>query len=290
MRIRTVGLRAGLALALLAGGCGGSGGGGGGAATLQELLVLDAANTIWRFAPSAPGTPLGSFAVGGLAAGNVLVGIDVRPGTGQLYGLAVDANGTGVTAQLVSIETFTGAATPVGPAHVLSAGAPDAGYGFDFNPTLDRIRIVNSADVNIRLTASTGALAGTDAAINPAGQQIEGIAYDRNTPGGGASDTTLYAINPVTAQLVTIGGINGSPSPNTGTLLNPLPLGTGIDSISPVSFDVFGTDEAFAIFDGDPGGATSMNVYRVTLATGTATLVGPLGPGPTMPVRGLALR
>jgi hypothetical protein len=52
----------------------------------------------------------------------------------------------------------------------------------------------------------------------PAGNQIEGVAYDRNFDTGlaVANRTTLYGISVTNSSLVTIGGINQSPSPNGG--------------------------------------------------------------------------
>jgi hypothetical protein len=148
---------------------------------------------------------------------------------------------------------------------------------------------VSSGDVSFRVNPVTGNLVMVDTAITPAGQKIAAIAYDRNTPGTPGSDTTLYAINAQTAQLQTIGGIDGLPSPNLGTLQNPLPLGVGIDASGTAALDILGVDQAFAIFDGDSSPGVATGLYTINLATGAATLVGALV-GPTLPVRGMALR
>src|SRR5262249_32892052 len=152
-----------------------------------------------------------------LPAGQLLVGIDFRPRTGQLYGMSVDGAGAGTNGRLYTINPLTGAFTQVGAAFTIPVAG--VGYGFDFNPTVDRIRAVNHGNANFRLNPNNGTIAGVDPMINPAGQMIDSAAYDRNFDGQlGASGTTLYTINPVTARLQTQGGVNQNPSPNTGTL------------------------------------------------------------------------
>jgi hypothetical protein len=39
-------------------------------------------------------------------------------------------------------------------------------FGFDFNPTVDRIRVQSDADQNLRLNPATGALAATDTTLS----------------------------------------------------------------------------------------------------------------------------
>src|SRR5688572_8391490 len=76
--------------------------------------------------------------VSGLQTNETLVGIDIRPATGQLYGL-------GTTGQLYTINPANGAATAVGS----GTGALNGfNFGFDFNPTIDRIRNVSETNKN----------------------------------------------------------------------------------------------------------------------------------------------
>ena len=39
-------------------------------------------------------------------------------------------------------------------------------FGFDFNPTVDRIRVVSDTGQNLRLNPDTGAVAAVDGALN----------------------------------------------------------------------------------------------------------------------------
>src|SRR4051794_36076239 len=95
-------------------------------------------SSLVTFDLATPGTAASSVTITGLTAGQTLVGIDIRPANGVLYGLAVNA-ATDV-ASLYTISTTIGVATLVGS---FTAGfdLPPSDYGFDFNPTVDRIRV-----------------------------------------------------------------------------------------------------------------------------------------------------
>src|SRR5690242_21491501 len=74
-----------------------------------------------------------------VTAGQTLVGIDFRPANGRLYALGVDA----VTdvGTLYAISPQSGIATAIGSFNTAGDLPPGTGYGFDFNPTVDRIRV-----------------------------------------------------------------------------------------------------------------------------------------------------
>src|SRR5262245_17158554 len=71
-------------------------------ATLIGLGVGAAANQLFRFDNATPGT-VAQIAVTGLAGGDTLVGMDFRPRTGQLMGVAVNGN----TATVYRIDALT---------------------------------------------------------------------------------------------------------------------------------------------------------------------------------------
>src|SRR5262245_11408918 len=241
------------------------------AAQTNTIIALTANNQILQFRASAPGMITSTLSVKGLQAGDTLVGIDFRPAKGQLYAMGV----SGSTGRLYIINPATGVATTVGTGFALpqSAGA-SAGkdYGFDCNPTVDRIRVVADSRDNFRLHPDTGAVAGADFILSP-GAAVVAAAYDRNFPG--AKVTTLYGIDANTDQLVSIGGIDSSPSPNGGVVR---PIGAlGVNTTNEIGFDIAndGADSAYASLtvDGKP------NLYTINLMTGAATLVGTIGNG-----------
>src|SRR5262245_27509254 len=242
------------------------------AAQTDFVLALAANNQLLQFSASAPNAIISATTVKGLNAGDSLVGIDYRPANGQLYALAAN----GATGRLYTINPLTGVAKPVGDGFTMpqSAGA-SAGkdYGFDFNPTVDRIRVVADSRDNFRAHPDTGAaVSPADLALSP-GAVVTGVAYDRNF--AGSKVTTLYAIDPNADQLVTIGGIDSAPSPNGGVVRPVGPL--GVNAANDVGFDITvgaeGSAYASLTVNGKPG------FYTIDLKTGAATLVGIIGNG-----------
>jgi hypothetical protein len=99
----------------------------------------------------------------GLAVGEQIQAIDFRPATGELYGLAVSGGGT--LGRLYVINTTTGAATAVGASTFSLPGV--GSYSIDFNPVVDRIRLVSTAGLNMRLQPDLGTIVATDIPLNP---------------------------------------------------------------------------------------------------------------------------
>src|SRR4051812_43255452 len=157
----------------------------------EQVFFVATGNFLGSFDSATPGTVTGVVAITGLQAGENLLAIDCRPATGQIYGL-------GSTSRLYTINPTTGVATQVGAAGAFTLNG--TAFGFDFNPVVDRIRVVSDVDQNLRLNPDTGALAATDtplayAAGDPnAGQNpnVVGAAYTNNV--AGAATTTLYDI------------------------------------------------------------------------------------------------
>src|SRR5215212_3308697 len=75
-------------------------------AKAEVLLGVSVTNTLLTFDSSTPGTvsPVG---ITGLQAGESILGIDIRPANGAVYGL-------GTTSRLYTINSLTGLATQVG--------------------------------------------------------------------------------------------------------------------------------------------------------------------------------
>lgn len=229
-----------------------------------------------------------TIAVTNLTAGETLAGIDWRPATGQLYGLGFDPNtGTG-SASLYQIDPQTGVATVVGAAGDVADGAGNpislagaTSFGFDFNPQVDRIRVVSDAGDNFRIDPSTAqVLSDTD--INGATNTVDAAAYTNAF--SGATSTTLYTLDAVSNSLYI------QTSPNTGMQTAALPVtlnGANLDFTSTSGFDI-GRDVRTASANAAAtsgsgyaaltvGGVTSL--YKIDLATAAATLLGSVGNG-----------
>lgn len=239
-------------------------------AQAAELLYATSGNDIAQFNSSAT-TSLSSVSVSGLQAGEALVGIDVRPANQLLYGV-------GSSGRLYTINPVTGAATLVGTTAAFSPSGTQ--FGVDFNPTVDRLRVISNTGQNVRLNPNDGTLAATDTPITPAGVTMTGLAYDRN--GVGNSVTTLYGIDATNGVLTTVGSVNGSPNSPNGGVVGPtvgsLGLGTNLDLR--LGFDITGVNNSSAFASMLTGGTDKL--YSINLSTGAATLVGTIGNGTTI--------
>ena len=189
--------------------------------------------------------------IAGLGTGESIMGIDFRPVNGQLYGIAVTAAGN---ARLYTFNLGTGAATAVGTGFLLTAST--AAAGFDFNPTVDRIRLVTNLGQNFRLVPDNGTIAGTDLNLNPGSPAVSGAAYTNSFPG--STTTTLFVLN--------AGKIFKQDPPNNGTLAEIGNLGITVDSQN--GFDIGGvSNTGYAILSV----GSNSKLYSINTTTGMAT-------------------
>jgi hypothetical protein len=234
----------------------------------QDLPVylLTVSNQLLRFSTS-PSVIQGNIPITGLSAGEALLAIDFRPATGQLYGL-------GSSNRLYSINTATGVATAIGSPGAFTLSGTE--FGFDFNPTVDRIRVVSDAGQNIRLNPNDGTLSATDVTLNPGTPNLIASAYVNNF--AGAASTTLYGIDSAADVLVI------QNPPNNGTLIAV--GGLGVDITGTGGFDFTEADKAaYAVFK--RSAASASEIYRLNLSTGAASLVGAVNSAAM--IRGLAI-
>lgn len=233
--------------------------------TNQVAYAVDESNNLMIFNPSQ--TAIATRAITGLQAGETLYGIDFRPATGQLYAL-------GSTSRLYTVNLSSGAAAQVGSTQ-LSPMLMGTSFGFDFNPTVDRIRVVSNMGQNLRLDPNTGLVAATDGMLNPGTPSVSAAAYTNNF--AGATTTALYDIDFATDSLYL------QNPPNNGTLVRVGTLGINVEAGN--GFDIGGASgTAYAILTA--GGTTRL--YMINLTTGAAMMV-PTAPGFSTPVRGFAL-
>jgi hypothetical protein len=165
----------------------------------------------------------------------------------------------------------------MGTATIVGSGFTDAlnggNFGFDFNPQIDRIRIVSDADQNFVAHPDTGnanvattvPVFYTSGDANEAAQpNVVHHAYIGNVLGELATSTQLYAIDTQLDILVTQAN-------NAGTLMTIGPL--GVDALDIGGFDISTSGLAFAAFSNGVG-AVDSTLYSIDLATGAATSLG----------------
>ena len=187
----------------------------------------------------------------------------MRPLNGQLYAL-------GSTSRIYTINASSGAATLVG-AGAMATLIIGNEFGFDFNPTVDRIRIVSNLGQNLRVNPMDATLT-LDGNITLAGANISGAAYTNNF--AGATTTVLFDIDANRNRLYK------QDPPNNGTLVDVGPLGIDIERSN--GFDIGGTSgTAYGIFTV----GAAQRIYTVNLTTGAAIQMAAF----TTPIRAFTL-
>lgn len=250
-----------------------------GTANAELAYGLTFGGSLVSFDTATPGASTAPVALSGMTAGHVMNAIDFRPATGQLYALSA----SGLNVQLYTVNLGSGVLTPVGAGFTMNGGFATTRtlFSIDFNPTVDRIRIVSRGNGNARAHPVTGALVGTGDTLlaydgtDPAAgtaASISGVAYTNNFPG--ATSTTLYGWDYNVDRLVTIGGVGGTPSPNTGLMFSVNAGGPLLTGTAEIGMDISAmTGTAFLSFDDFATGAIDQ-LASIDLATGALTPLG----------------
>ncbi|MDP3355301.1 MAG: DUF4394 domain-containing protein [Polaromonas sp.] len=250
----------------------------------EKAVAVTASNKLLKFNAGRPGHILATLNITGLQAGETLLGIDYRVAKDQLYAL-------GSSGRLYTLNEDTAAASVVGmPFAVTLEGTQ---FGFDFNPTVDRIRVVSNTGQNLRLHPDTGAVVDSNPALD--GVQTDGkLTYAAGDVNFGKSPmtvgaaysynkadtkiTTNFALDAATGALVTQGsreGVMPAVSPNTGQFFTVGPTGMAFTT---ASFDIQAvSDVAFAALNSDSANASRW--VTIDLKTGAARSLGTIGGG-----------
>jgi hypothetical protein len=246
------------------------------AAHAETAYAVTIDNRLVSFDTANPTQLTNVVQITGQAQFDPTLGIDFRPATGELYAM-------GSSNTIYRMNTATGVATAVGGPFTPPLSGVE--FGFDFNPTVDRIRVVSDNGQNLRLNPITGQVAAVDTALNYAagdanfGQapRVVASAYTNNF--AGATTTTLYNFDSRLDVLVT------QIPPNNGTLNTVGSLGMDISSLA--GFDISGASAvayASVVRDGD----FRSWLTTVNLQTGALTPVAPIG-GDALLIRDLAI-
>lgn len=198
-------------------------------------VALTDDNAMFVFDINDPASADAPIEITGLEADEELVGIDFRPANGELWSISDQS-------RLYSIDLDSGEATSIGGE--FDPILEDDDLGFDFNPTVDRIRVDVSTGQNLRLNPETGLIgsnpdtdmptidgnlafvdgddnAGTD-------PQVVGAAYTNSV--ADAEETQLFVLDAETDSLAL------QNPPNDGVLNTVGSL--GIELSEDASFDI----------------------------------------------------
>jgi hypothetical protein len=262
-------------------------------ARAEKAVAVTASHQLIKFNAGQPQKILASIAIKGLQPGETILGIDYRVVKDTLYAL-------GSSGRLYTLNEDTAQLTQVGTAP-FALKLDGTQFGFDFNPTVDRIRVDSHTSQNLRLHPDTGAV--VDSNPNVDGVQIDGpLAFAASDVNAGKKAsvvgaaysynkadpkiTTNFALDSANGTLVTQGSREGTTpavSPNTGQLFTVGKLGVNFDD---AAFDIQAlSDLAFTALSGKELRGTRW--YTIDLKTGAAQFIGTIGT--KEPIRAMAL-
>ena len=187
-----------------------------------------------------------------------ILGIDVRPADGMIYGVAGDGS-------IVTIDAKSGQATPKSKlSDMLKPGVTPT---IDFNPVADRLRVMGSDGTSLRVNVDDGKVIADgshkykDGDAN-AGKTPKVVAGAYSNSWKGTKATTLYNIDAAAGVLVS------QVPPNDGVLNTIGSLGMAVSG--PVGFNIVASGE-----DKNDGWLVAGgSLYSVDLKTGKTTMAG----------------
>lgn len=218
------------------------------------LVGLTADNKLVKI-DTATGVASAPMAIDGA---NKVVGIDVRPADGKLWGLTE-------TGQLVTIDHMSGKATPGAMLSEKAALGPRPVV--DFNPVADRLRVIGADGVSLRINVETGATTvdkplNYDASDANTGKKpmVAAGAYTNSMKG--AKATELFHVDGAT------GGLVLQNPPNDGVLKTRGMVGipASADAVMDIDNEAEGKNTAWVI--------AGNTIYTIDLASGKAMQVG----------------
>ena len=226
----------------------------------RTLFATTDQNKLVQFESKRPERIKDIRAISGLPAGVTLSGIDFRPATGDLYGVGSDS-------VVYRVNPRTGIAIAEGPA--FTPGLTGRFFGVDFNPVVDKLRVVSDAGQNLRLNVDEGTLLSADKGLNPGTPRIVGAAY---------ANSSFSATRPAATMLYVVDSAKDTISvqnpPNDGTLTNPVRLPFDVTDQS--GFDIAGADDRGYLATTQRRGA---GLYMVEPASGRTRYAGRIGGG-----------
>ena len=158
-------------------------------------------------------------------ADGMVMAVATRPADGKLYGITDKG-------QVVSIDPMTGKAMQV--SKLDKKLEPGARVSANFNPVVDRLRVVGISGANYRIHVDTGAVTVDGTLKYAAGTPFAGsapmitaAAYSNHV--AGTKETGLYTIDPMLSSFNTQAPPNDGVQNMKGAIATKLPYGLGFD-------------------------------------------------------------
>ena len=258
--------------------------------TTSDVFAVSVSNKLLRFRSDNPGTVTVIGTITGLQSGEQIVGIDVRPTTGQLYALGI----AGSTGRLYTINSTTAAATLVA---VLAADSSDStspysgligtGFDIDFDPVADRLRVVSDSDQNLRVNPADGKvitdnILGYGASDRNFGANPSIVAAAYSNSFVGATSTTLFDIDSNLDVITQQDPPNNGLLRTIGQMTDPSNGFATVNTTELTGLDIRGSDNAiFGSFTavGDSVSKLSLIVPSCFGCGASATTIATIGGG-----------
>jgi len=225
------------------------------AAGAHDMVAIDEAGNMVRFSDKNPNA-IETVAIWGTSAR--LVGIDVRPSDGQLYGIGADGS-------IYRIHSGDGKVTPMGRMSIGNVGSIAM---VDFNPVADRLRVVTADGRSLRVNVETGETIedGRLSYVTAKNFTVSAGGYTNSLKG--ATTTQLYQIDTGNLALLL------QDPPNAGTLnqVNAIAMTSGTKDMKggDIITDPRGVSLAYVV--------RGSRLYSVAIPSGQISLLGQIGP------------
>ena len=201
-----------------------------------DVVGLTADGRLISFDSDRPGRAKTEGGIRGLTMDTRLVGIDYRPASGN-DGDSGDLYGLGDRGGVYVIDDDSGKAKLRSRSNVALEGTS---FGVDFNPTVDRLRVVSDTGQNLRVNVDDGstltdgrlAYPGVPPAPATPATGVTGAAYTNNDADPNTA-TTLYDIDSMLDQTVIQSPANAGLLAPTGKLT--------VDTSPTVGSDIYST-------------------------------------------------
>ena len=156
------------------------------------LLGLTATNELVNLMSGPPVVDQGVIPITGLRDGELVLGIDKRQSTGEIFGVT-NMN------YLYRIDPATGLATAISTTEFNPAISGHL-YGVDINPQDNLLRVITESGQALKISLATGLVTGTESAVNlGSATGINSVAYLPFF--GGTTKPPLYELDITTNAL-----------------------------------------------------------------------------------------
>ncbi len=224
-------------------------------ARAHDMVAIDEAGNMVRFSDKNPNA-IENVSITGTTAR--LVGIDVRPADGWLYGVASDGS-------IYRIDSGNGKVTPVSRMSIGNIGSIAVA---DFNPVADRLRVVTSEGRSLRVNVDTGETI-EDGRLQYSLSKVFMIGAGGYTNSmKGATTTQLYQIDTGNLALA----LQDPPNAGTLTQVNAIAMTGGTKDMKggDIVTDPAGNSVAFVV--------RGSRLYKIEVPSGQISLLGQIGP------------